>query len=53
MKTKTNNKITIEDWLKANRIGSRNAELEDSSGWSSKRKIHKSKKTYSRKNKHK
>jgi len=38
---------------KAIKKGSRDAELENSLGWISKRKIHKSKKIYSRKNKHK
>jgi len=46
-------KIRMEDFLKANRIGSREAELEQNgTGWKTKKKIHKSKKTYSRKNKH-
>jgi len=40
-----------DDYVKANRKGSRLAELEDSTGWVSKKKIHKSVKTYSRKNK--
>lgn len=43
-------KITRSDFLKGNRIGSRQAELEDSSGWTAKHKVHKSKKSYSRKN---
>lgn len=38
------------DYIKANRKGSRDAELEFSNGWVCKHKIHKSKKTYSRKN---
>jgi len=41
------------DYIKANRKGSRDAELEDGSGWVSKHKIHSSKKSYSRKIKHK
>ena len=42
MKTKTT------DYVKANRRGSREAELEFSTGWTSKHKVHKSKKTYDR-----
>jgi hypothetical protein len=42
----------ISDYIKANREGSRNSELENSTGWVSKHKVHKSKKTYNRKNKH-
>ena len=46
-------KITIEDFLKANRIGSREAELEQNgTGWKSKEKFYKNKKAYTRKNKH-
>lgn len=41
------------DTIKANRKGSRDAELENSIGWKSIHKIHPSKKTYSRKIKHK
>ena len=41
-------KITIKDYIKANRKGSRDAELEVSSGFSSKHKIHNSKKAYKR-----
>lgn len=48
MKTKEFN-----DWLKANRKGSREAELENSTGWKSKTKKHKSLKDYSRKGKNK
>jgi len=47
MKTKT--KITEEDYIKANRIASRNEEMEDATGWVGKHKVHKSMKTYSRK----
>lgn len=43
-------KIGLTDYLLANRIGSREAELENSTGWVSKHKVHKSKKNYSRKN---
>jgi hypothetical protein len=45
-------KITQADYLKANRIGSREAEIENSNGWNSKIRVHKSAKTYSRKDKH-
>jgi hypothetical protein len=48
---KTNNDIL--KIIKANRKGSREAELEISNGWSNKIKIHKSKKNYNRKTKHK
>jgi len=45
-------KITLDDFLKANRIGSREAEIEqNNTGWKAKRKVHKNKKAYSRKNK--
>lgn len=40
-------------YLKANRKGSRDAELENENGWKSKNKIHKSVKNYSRKEKYK
>ena len=46
------NKNYIEDYIKANRKGSREAELENSTGFVSVRKVHKSKKNYSRKIKH-
>ena len=43
-----------EDWLKANRNGSRKAELEKTNtGWSAKTKKHKTSKDYSRKGKNK
>lgn len=45
--------ITKEDYLKANRKGSRDAELENSTGWKSSHKIHKSENIYNRKQKHK
>lgn len=45
--------FTLTDYIKANRKGSRAAELEDSTGFKSTHKVHKSKKTYSRKKKHK
>lgn len=44
---------TITDYVKANRKGSRDAELEDSTGWKSVLRPHASKKTYNRKSKHK
>ena len=43
----------LKDYLKANRRGSRQAELEDSTGFKQVTKPHKSKKTYTRKSKHK
>jgi hypothetical protein len=41
------------DYIKANRKGSREAQLESENGWVAIRKVHKSKKTYTRKTKHK
>jgi len=41
------------DYIKANRRGSREAELENSTGWTATHKIHKTEKIYSRKKKHK
>jgi len=38
----------IQDYIKGNRIGSREAELENSTGWTAVRKVHRSK----RKDKH-
>ncbi len=49
---KPSKKELDEDYLKANRKGSRDAELENASGWGAKNKVHKSKKEYSRKPKH-
>lgn len=43
----------MNTYLKANRKGSREAELENSSGWKAVHKIHPSKKSYTRKLKHK
>lgn len=43
----------MNTYLKANRKGSREAELENSSGWKAVHKIHPSKKNYTRKLKHK
>lgn len=45
--------ITKLDYLKANRRGSREAELENSTGWKSSHKVHKSDNIYNRKKKHK
>ena len=45
-------KIDLEDYIKANRKGSRDAELEVTTGFVSLNKTHKSKKSYSRKRKH-
>lgn len=42
-------KYKNEDYIKANRKGSRDAELESENGFKSKHKIHKSKKNYDRK----
>ena len=44
--------FTKEQGRKADRKGSREAELENSTGWDSKHSVHKSEKTYSRKEKH-
>ena len=41
------------DYIKANRKGSRDAELEFSTGWIATHKIHKSDKNYCRNQKHK
>jgi len=43
-------KITESDYIKANRKGSRDAELENSTGFVAVNKLHKTAKTYSRKN---
>ncbi len=40
----------LKDYIKASRKGSRQAELQDSHGFVSRSKVHKSKKLYSRKN---
>ena len=45
--------ITIEQQIKAIKKANREAELEQSPGWTATNKVHKSDKTYSRKNKHK
>lgn len=44
-------KITMWDYILANRIGSREAELENKTGFVSKHKAHRSKKNYNRKDK--
>lgn len=44
-----NGKITLDDYVKANRKGSREAELENRTGLVQIHKIHPSKKTYNRK----
>jgi hypothetical protein len=49
-KTKSNKKL---DYIKAARKGSREAEYSDETGFTSKHKVHKSKKAYSRKIKYK
>jgi len=41
------------DYIKACRRGSREAQLESEHGWVAVRKVHRSKKNYSRKDKHK
>ena len=46
-------RITKEQQYKIMRKKSREDELEANGGWSAKHKVHKSEKTYSRKNKHK
>jgi hypothetical protein len=46
-------KLTKKDIIKANRKGSREAELENSTGFKKSHKVHKSKKAYTRKTKHK
>jgi hypothetical protein len=46
-------RITQADYIKANKIGNRNAELENQTGFVSKHKVHKNKKAYTRKQKHK
>jgi len=52
-KKKSKSKITLEDYINANRRGSREAELENSTGFTAVHKTHKSKKAYARKKKHK
>ena len=50
-KKKGKNRSHIEIYIAANRKGSRDAELENSPGFKSVHKVHKSKKTYNRKSK--
>ena len=45
--------MKASDYIKANRKGSREAELENEQGWKAVRKIHSSTKNYNRKIKHK
>ena len=46
--------ITLDDYIKASRIGNREAEMEiKGPGFHAINRIHKSKKTYTRKSKHK
>lgn len=45
--------MTKGDYIKANRRGSREAELEDENGWTSRKSIHKTPKSYRRKPKYK
>lgn len=51
-KSKKYKTFSFEDYIKANRRGSREAELEDSTGWNSVHKAHASLKDYKRKDKH-
>lgn len=44
------NKITITDYILANKKASRELDLENATGFASTSKVHKSKKSYSRKN---
>jgi hypothetical protein len=54
MKKKNKLSITLDDYIKASKKGSREAEIELlGPGFHSKNKIHRSKKTYNRKQKHK
>ena len=53
MKKKNKNKITLDDYIKAVKKGNREAEMELlGPGFHSNTKIHRSKKLYSRKEKH-
>lgn len=45
--------MNTQDYIKANRRGSREAQLESENGWVAVRKVHKSRKNYTRKQKHK
>jgi len=46
-------KFTVQDSMKASRKASREISLENSTGWVSTHKVHKSSKNYTRKSKHK
>lgn len=46
-------KFTIQDAIKAERKASREISLQNSTGWVSTHKVHKSEKNYTRKTKHK
>ncbi len=46
-------KFTVQDSMKASRKASREISLENSTGWVSTHKVHKSAKNYTRKSKHK
>lgn len=48
---KNKKKITLEDYIKAVKKADREIQLENSVGWTSVTRVHKSKKIYSRKNK--
>ncbi len=48
---KSKKEISLEDYVKANRRGSREAEMEYSTGFRTVHKTHKSEKNYSRKGK--
>ena len=52
-KKKNKKEVSLDDYIKANRRGSREAELEFANGFRAVHKTHKSKKTYARKGKHK
>ena len=45
--------LDLINYVKANRKGSRDAQLEQEEGWVAVKKVHKSKKNYTRKIKHK
>ncbi|MFV0469586.1 MAG: hypothetical protein ACK5MK_11750 [Dysgonomonas sp.] len=47
---KENRTITVADYIKAVKKADRNIQLEKNNGWTAVNKIHKSKKTYTRKN---
>jgi len=48
---KNKKKITLEDYIKAVKKADREIQLENSVGWTSVTRVHKSKKIYNRKNK--